>query len=347
VEHPIRRHFRAQASNCGRLGSPFYQRFMSRCADLIEDRSRVEAAILGWEGDASFDAVALRLVGALRFLVLRGAAPELAPLFPSDGDGALDEADWARVRAAFVRHEADVLAFIASPPQTNEIRRCHALLGGFLEIARRLGSRLALWEIGASAGLNLLWDRWHYRTGDWTWGAPSAPLHLDTDWQGRRPAAVAVTVAARHGCDVRPFDLHRREDRLRLLSYVWPDQADRLARTETAIGCFLESGLRVERDDAIAWLRRRLPPRLEGAVRVVYHSIVVQYLSPAQRAELETLMRERGSSADDASPLAWLRLEPSADARCALLALTTWPAGAETTLAECDFHGRWLRWLGP
>jgi hypothetical protein len=346
-EHPIRRHFRIQASACGRLGSPFYERFIARCADLIQDRSRVEAAVLGWEGDPFTDAVALRLAGALRFLVLRDAAPELASLFPPQGDGALDEEDWTRIRAALVRHEVDVLAFIASPPQTNEIGRCCALLGGFLEIARRFGSPLALYEIGASAGLNLLWDQWRYRGAHWTWGSPSAPLCLDADWQGDPPPAVAATVASRHACDLRPLDLRRRDHRLRLLSYVWPDQADRLARAETAIACFLQSGLEVEQDDAVAWLGRCLPARREDAIRVVYQSIFVQYLSEARRGDLETLVRERGSHADVASPLAWLRLEPSPYRPWAMLTLTAWPGGTETALAECDFHGRWVKWLRP
>jgi hypothetical protein len=80
-------------------------------------------------------------------------------------------------------------------------------------------------------------------------------------------------------------------------------------------------------------------------VRVVYHSIVLQYLPPARRDEVLACIRAQGAGATPSAPLAWLRLEPAADRRCAELTLTTWPGGREQTLAQADYHGRWVRWL--
>jgi len=64
------------------------------------------------------------------------------------------------------------------------------------------------------------------------------------------------------------------------------------------------------------------------------------------RAEIDSLMAAIGASASEASPLAWLRMEPL-DTRQphATLMLTTWPSGQTRHLAKCDYHGRWIEWI--
>jgi hypothetical protein len=291
----IRAHFREQAHACGRLGSPFYERFLDACGARLGEGSEVEARVLNWPGDPSADAVALRFAGTLRFLVLAGHAPELAPLFPPAGNGDLDPAAWSLARRVLDRHEATALPLIASPPQTNEVGRSRPLLGGFLEIARRLGERLSLFEVGASGGLNLLWDDWFYRALAWRWGDPSSPLHLGVQWTGPPPPEVPVHVVARRGCDVMPLDVRRAADRLRILAYVWPDQHERLAHARCAMEHAAASPVRVEREDAAVWLARHLPLGAPSdpadAVRVVYHSIVLQDLPPARRDEVLACIR--------------------------------------------------------
>jgi hypothetical protein len=203
--------------------------------------------------------------------------------------------------------------------------------------------------VGASGGLNLLWDEWFYRATTWNWGDSSSPLHLAVEWTGPPPPAPVVRVLARRGCDVAPLDVRRTDDRLRLLAYVWPDQHERLEHLRRAIECVAASPVRVDRQEAGAWLAQHLPadaPRhVGGAVRVVYHSIVLQYLSPARRDAALACIQGHGAAATAATPLAWLRLEPAVDRRNAELTLTTWPGGREQTLAQADFHGRWVRWL--
>jgi hypothetical protein len=281
----------------------------------------------------------------VRFLVLGGQAPELVPIFPPTGAGDVGPDAWGLVRQVLARHRDAALARLASPPQTNEVARCGVLLGGFVQIARRLGERLSLFEIGASGGLNLFWDQWFYRAPAWTWGDPASLLHLELEWTGPPPPAGDVQVVARRGCDVAPLDVRRADDRRRLLAYVWPDQAGRLQRLQRAIAHAAAASVRVDREEAGAWLVRHLPATAGAAVRVVYHSIVLQYLPPAGRRDLLACIRAQGAVATTAAPLAWLRMEPAADRRCAELALTTWPDGREETLATADYHGRWVHWL--
>ncbi|MEC7669300.1 MAG: DUF2332 family protein, partial [Pseudomonadota bacterium] len=66
--------FRAQATACAALGSPFTARLMTLCAINLTTDSPVGAHILNWKGDPSIqaDSVPLRLAGALHRLVLRG-----------------------------------------------------------------------------------------------------------------------------------------------------------------------------------------------------------------------------------------------------------------------------------
>ena len=57
------------------------------------------------------------------------------------------------------RHDTRLFDGLSRAPQTNETARASALYPGLLEIARLTGLLLSLHEIGASAGLNLMADR--------------------------------------------------------------------------------------------------------------------------------------------------------------------------------------------
>src|SRR5690606_23927703 len=108
---------------------------------------------------------------------------------------------------------------------------------------------------------------------------------LAPEWTGPPPPQADLRVAARAGCDLNPLDPSSAEDRLRLTSYIWADQADRIERTRNALAVAVETGVRVERADAIAWLKRRLSTPKPGLAHVVYHSVAWQYFP-------ETLKRE-------------------------------------------------------
>ena len=46
------------------------------------------------------------------------------------------------------------------------------IVGGFLAVAAHTGLPLRTFEVGASAGLNLRWDRFFYEARGATWGPP-------------------------------------------------------------------------------------------------------------------------------------------------------------------------------
>jgi hypothetical protein len=342
----VRRAFRDQAGHCTRLDSPFMQRLCTLLADRLADSNDVFARMLQWPGrpDASHDAVPLRLCGALHWLVLAGLDARLAQVYPPNH--AADDALWSAVETAAQAHEGTILARLESPPQTNEVRRSAVLLPGFLAIARRFPGRpLVTSELGASAGLNMNWDRYRHRLGALAWGAPDAPVALAPEWGGadlgERPAA--LTVAERAACDLSPLDGRSPDDRLRLLSYLWADQFERLALTRAALQMLERHPVQVERADAVEWLQRRLTEPRPDAVHVVYHSICWQYFPKDAQAAGEALLRAAGA---ERAPLAWLRFEDDGAGAGAGLRLTTWPGGTDRNLARADHHGRWIDWRG-
>jgi len=94
---------------------------------------------------------------------------------------------------------------------------------------------------------------------------------------------------------------------------------------------------------APAWLAARLAAPAAGVASVVFHSIVMQYLSAADRRSVASLLAQAGRRATAAAPLAWLRMEPGGEQ--AEVHLTLWPGGTERLIASAGFHGRPVRWL--
>ncbi|MDN2565651.1 DUF2332 family protein [Aquibium sp. A9E412] len=342
----VRRHFRDQAESCARLGSPFTATLCRLLAGTLDTTTQTGARALGWLGDPAADALALRLCGGFNALVLAGADAALAAAYPPNA--ATDEALAAAVAGALARHDARLAAALDGAPQTNEIARAAMLLPGFLAIGRETGLPLALHEIGSSAGLNLLFDRFHYRYGDVAWGPADSPVRLAPSVEGAVPPLGGfLDVMRRRGSDLAPIDAARPADRLRLLSYVWPDQPERLARLEGALALAAQHPVTPERCEAADFVAATLARRRPGAVHVLFHSIVWQYLPQQSRQRIETALAEAGAAAVADAPLAWLRMEPRTTAEpFAVLRLTLWPDGETRELARCDYHGRWIAWLG-
>jgi hypothetical protein len=229
--------------------------------------------------------------------------------------------------------------------QTNEVGRSAALLGGFLTVAERTGLGLRTLEIGASAGLNLRWDRFHYEAADWAFGDPASPARIPCEYDnGRPPLPAAVWVVERAGCDPAPIDAASADGSLTLESFVWPDQVERLAMLRGAVEVARRTPATVDQASAPDWLEERLTRERGGSATVVYHSIMWGYMTGEDRARVTEAIATAGEDASDSAPLAWLRMEPGADQ--AEVTLTTWPGGEERVIAHAGYHGRPVRWLG-
>jgi len=337
--------FRAQADLCGQLGSPLYAGLLPRCADDIAAGGPLWTALRDLAGCPADAYPALRLLGSVHRLVLAGQAPALAAHYPSVG-GSPGADVWPVFRSVVIEHTATIATLVRRPPQTNEVGRAASLLGGFLQVARETGLPLRLLEVGASAGLNLSWDRYRYESAGWAWGAAGAPLRLTDVYVDTPPAALAdvgVDVVERLGCDLSPVDVSSEDGELTLRSYVWPDQLDRIERLRSAIRIARAMSVRVEQAGAIDWLKQRLAAARPGTATVVFHSIVLSYFDTAGRREFERLLADAGELATAAAPLAWLSLERH-DGRFEVR-LRIWPGDGERLLAVTGGHGPPVRWL--
>jgi hypothetical protein len=214
-----------------------------------------------------------------------------------------------------------------------------------MTIAERFPGPMEIWELGASAGLNLLLDRYGYDLGGRLAGDADSSLFLRPEWKGPPPPDAPATIVRRRGVDLEPLDARR--DGERLLAYVWPDQEARLAQLGTALAIAAREPPPIDQADAAAWLNERLgEPQPARTVRVVLHSIAFQYFPGPTKARIAENLEAAGAAAAPDRPLAWLRYEFDDRDEKITLRLKAWPGGEERLLAYCHPHGRSVRWLG-
>jgi hypothetical protein len=335
--------FAKQIGWCESLGSPFTARVLTILRDDIAAGGASAELARAWPGDPVADALALRMAAGLHALALAESAPALVPCYPPSA--ATIEQLRTVVLDAVREHQSAIRAFLSSPPQTNEVGRSGVLVGGFLQIAKETALPLRLLEIGTSAGLNAIWDRYHYHIGAVGWGDPQSPVRISPSWEGPSPPIDApIRVIERLACDIAPVDLEDPAQRLRLRAYVWADQRERLSRLESAIDLARAHGPRVERADAADWVRTKLREPAASSATVLYHSIMWQYLSSETQADIRASLERAGDRATSAAPLAWLRFEPSNSVSRPELRMTLWPGARDVRLAVAHPHGSSVQW---
>jgi hypothetical protein len=330
--------FRTQIGWC-RPSAPFTADLLEAVLRDFEAGGAWRSLLGGWPTDPINDAAALRAIGGAHRLALKGIEPFRGLFERLDRDpAALDEV--ARAAGAW----PEMAAWVQNPPQTNEVARAAVFLGGFMAVARAQGLPLRMLEVGCSAGLNLLWDRYHYRLGGTEWGPEDSPVRLEPKWSGPSPEPVDLRVASRRGVDQLPVDLSDPEQRFRLLSYVWADQAERMARVRGAQEITRLDPPPIDHGDAADWVEAQLADLPEGQTTVLYHSFVWQYLPRATQERVTAALEAAGARAHANAGLAYLAFEMTDGADRCLLTLASWPGGERRVLAEAHPHGRWVNW---
>jgi hypothetical protein len=337
-----------QADACGELGSPLYEFLLRRAALDVASGGPCAVAIEGYEQAPGSDAIALRLLGGVHALVLTGRAPALAVYYPSAGGEftlPVPEAAWTAFRDAVAEHPDRVRSWLTRPPQTNETGRANLLIAGLLHVLADAPQPVRLFELGSSAGLNLLADRFRCEWPGGAHGPADSPVRLTDAWRGDpvfpldRPLP-DLEFAERHGCDLTPIDPLSPDGALALRSYVWADRPERAARLNGALTLAAEHPVEVERLGAADFLRR--VSVAEGTLTVVWHSVMRQYVPAAEWAEVEAELARLVASATPTAPFAHLAFEPNrvpgSDQRRFVLTVRT-GSGPEQVLAEAVPHG--------
>jgi len=335
-----------QAEHAEQAGAPITGRVVRAQLAILRGSSTLGARMAGWPGLSLEDAMPLRVAGGLHFLHLSGAEPELAGVY----SGAVS--DQAEVDAVIARtalkFDEELCGWLESPPQTNEAGRSSCVMAGLLWLAGRIGPEFELIEIGASAGINTMLHRYAYNLGGTLAGPPDSPMLLKPDWRGPPPPHADLRIAGVKGCDIAPVDLTDPAQALRLKAYIWADATERMVRMETAIAMARECPPDLVAADALAFVQAQLAqPQPDGRARVLFHSVMWQYLPQLTRAAITEAMEAAGASATAEKPLGWIRVETNRATFRHETLVRYWPGGGEwVQLAESHPHGAWVNWAG-
>lgn len=340
-----------QARHAEENGAPATARVIRALAGVRASDTATGRRIANWPGLTLKDAMPLRIAGGFHHLLLTGADYRLAEVY----SGAIT--DEAAVDALVLdltqRFDARLLPWLDGPPQTNEAGRAASIMAGLLWLAQRVQSpRFDLFELGASAGVNTMINRYFFRLGDTEVGPSSSPMRIVPEWRGASPppppAGFAITSVK--GCDIAPINLSDPEAALRLKAYVWPDAAERMARIDAAIALAARQPPDLVAADAgdfaTAMLARPAEP---GTARVMFHSIMWQYMPAATQARITAAFEAEGAAATPGTPLGWIALETDPATFRHELRVRLWDGeahqGQEHLLSHAHPHGAWVEWL--
>jgi hypothetical protein len=336
---------RRQSNWCAQLNSPLYADLLKQSAENYENRGPLFDLLEPHATDDESSVLPLRLMGAVHRLVLEKKASELAAFYPSVGGRPSPDA-WPAFLHIIETRNAELRDLIHHPVQTNEVGRSGSLLCGFGLIAARTKLPLRLLEIGASAGLNLRWDRYRYEWQTSAWGDPASPVRFQDVFVGDAPEIPpSIEIASRAGCDLSPVDATSAEGRLTLLSYVWADQLNRIRQLDAAIKIASTLSCVIEKKSAADWLAGRLAEPAPGVATVVFHSVVWQYIPAQEQQKIVQIIEEAGRRASALAPLAWLKMEPAE--KRAEVRLRLYPGFSDRAIATTRPHAPSIHWLLP
>ena len=278
-------------------------------------------------------------LGVVHFLWLRGVQHPMASFYPSL---------YPSFRAFCLDHREEIRALLSTRiVQTNEVRRCACLLPTFGLVARKAGGRpLAVVEIGASAGLNLLWDRYGYDYGvGRQYGDAQSSVQLACTLRGDRCPPIPPVlprVATRVGLDLTPIDVRDPDAVLWLRALVWPDEVGRAELLQRALQIAQRDPPRLIAGNALDLLPAVLATIPDDQTLCVFHTHTLNQFPPEARERLSCLLAEQGAKRDlFRVSIEWLGREHPR------LELVSFEGGVQTEqlLAYCSHHGEWLAWL--
>ncbi len=350
--------FRDAARGC-RDHSPLTRTLLVSAADDLARGGITAQVMAGAECDRKGSVPGLRFAGALHRLVLEGRAPGLARHYPTAGGHPRLTTLWTDALPVLHEHTDELRALVSvNVVQTNEPGRNAPLFGGLQTathlaadaVGRRTPFPVRLLEVGASGGLNLRPHRVAYRVGDRVFGDVGSPFALDPGWSGAPPADLShnLRLVRRAGCDLNPVDVSTEDGRLHLSSFVWADQLWRWERLQAALDLARYDPVPVQQATGPEWLADQLARPERDVLTVVWHSVVWQYVSPADRAMGRAVLAEAAARATPMAPLALLVFEPrrthDGDGYEFQLLLKLWPSGISLRLGSGAGHGIPFTW---
>ncbi|HEX6445767.1 MAG TPA: DUF2332 domain-containing protein [Streptosporangiales bacterium] len=312
--------------------SPLYR---SLCRTVAADDRLLDLASRGRPGQYP----TFLFLAAVHRLLLGGADHPLAAYFPTVARGGTrrpgDAGD--ALRSFCARYEAELTALIRTRlVQTNHVQRALALRYGLSVIAGHTAGPVHVIEVGASAGLNLRFDRYGYEVGGRRFGDAASRVRLRADLYGDEPLPdldALPVVASVCGVDLAPVDVRDPDARGWLEALIWPENDHQRALLEAALDELAGDPPTIHEGDATDVLPRLAAELPRGEPRVVFHAATRIHVPAGHQAEFDAAIAAVAATA----PMWHLAMEDDH------LRLTD-PEGREHPLARADGH---LTWLEP
>jgi len=287
--------------------------------------------------------------GAIHYLLLRGLRHQLSSFYPSLSGSTIKEDDpYPFFRSFCLENRKEIEDLISTRRvQTNEVQRCTCLMPAYAVAYRRAGKPLSIVDLGASAGLHLLWDHFGYDYGEGKkFGDPSSPVQLACLLHGNVsppfPSRLPL-VAYRVGIDLNPIDVNDPKMMLWLKALVWPEHLKRAETLNSAIELAKQIPPAVIRGDVLAVLPEVLSKVPVETAVCISHSHLVYQFPKELRERFFSMINECGAHRDifQISYEWW----PGKDKSELELSIFENGAKQEQLLAYCNPHGEWLQWV--
>jgi len=291
------------------------------------------------------------LLAAVHALLLAGTPHPLRDCYPDLVDVPRPAEEAPALFRDFCRRHATAIAAQVRTRRvsTNETARAACIYPALLSLAAaHPGRPLHLVDIGASAGLNLLLDRFGFDYGAaGRRGAVLPALTLRCALRGRRPplALPRLPGGQRFGIDLQPMDVRRADDTAWLQALIWPEQHARAARLRQAIAIARRRPPKVRSGDALRVLPRVLAALPAGEPVCVLHAFTLNQFDAGARRRLQARLYAGART----RPLYRLGYEWGRGAAPQLQVAAYGPGrdARPMLLADACAHGSWLHWRAP
>lgn len=285
------------------------------------------------------------LFASVHYLLLSGSQHELQEFYPSiTRDPRPFEGSFLPFKDFCLHHREEIINLLQTRlVQTNEIRRCTYLYPSFCYIYGKVKKPLSLIEIGTSAGLQLLWDRYSYSYGtEDTYGDPDSSVHLTAQMRNGNVPGLSQNspqVAWRMGIDLHVIDLSNKNDYLWLKSLIWSEHKERLELFERAVQLFNAHPVDLVEGDGVSLLPDVIEQVPTDSILCIFHTHVANQMSDDSKRKLIENVRVIGAKRDvfhlynNISDIGKLHLDYFSN-------------GTEfnEVIGETDGHGRWFDW---
>lgn len=285
--------------------------------------------------------------GAVHYLLMKGKDHEVREYYGSLVNHSRDALTaFPYFKDFCLKYQHELICILKNKlVQTNEVRRCSYLYPAFCYIYEKTKRPLALVEIGTSAGLQLLWDKYgySYNSDEEVYGEARSELRISSKMQGARPPFMlkqSPPVSSRTGIDLHINDLNNPDDYLWLKSLIWPDHTERIANFERASKCLETQSVDLIEGDGVKLITDIALKIPQNAVVCVFHTHVANQIPNEDKHDLIEHIKKLGGERD-----VFHLYNNMWD--MGQLHLDYYLGGKEynETLAETDGHGRWFKWI--